>query len=529
METPLSAPRKNITLLVVQTKGGKERMLSMEQIYHIKYLKNHKGKSLREISKETGHHFETVRKYVEKENFNIAIPQKRKRKSKLEPFKHLIDQWLRDDLSSWHKQRHTAQRIYDRLKEIYGDEFDVSDRSVRKYVAAKKQELYKENEGFIPLMHYPGEAQADFGQAQFIEKGIKYDGYYLTLSFPYSNAGYIQLFKSENQECLLEGLKNIFEYIGGSPREIWFDNASTIVDAIRKEGERDINKGFQRFMLHYNFISNFCNANSGHEKGHVENKVGYVRRNLLVPIPEFDDIREFNKELLKKCELDMHRKHYNKAGTIAELFNEDKEALIQLPKIPFEVFRLEASKADNYGKVKYDGRIYSSSPEQAGKQVWVKAGAYEVAMLDSDYREIIRHDRLYGDQKESMKWVPYLEMMAKRPNALKYTGFFKELPTTLQDYFNKCSYEEKKAALKALARMVDNSDISLATEAFEYTISKGLYDADSIWAYYCRLISKAVDGIDIKVADKVPELKEYYTDTSIYDKLLSGGDSGWRQ
>jgi len=128
-----------------------------------------------------------------------------------------------------------------------------------------------------------------------------------------------------------------------------------------------------------------------------------------------------------------------------------------------------------------------------------------------------------------MKWVPYLEMMAKRPNALKYTGFFKELPTTLQDYFNKCNYEEKKAALKALARMVGNSDIGLATKAFEYTIAKGLYDADSIWAYYCRIISKAADMIDVKVPDKVPELKEYHTDTSIYDKLLSGGGNGWRQ
>lgn len=108
METPLLAPRKNITLLVVEAKGGKERMLSMEQIYHIKYLKNHKGKSLREISRETGHHFDTVRKYVEKEDYNISMPQKQKRRGKLEPFKHLIDQWLKDDIFSWHKQRHTA-------------------------------------------------------------------------------------------------------------------------------------------------------------------------------------------------------------------------------------------------------------------------------------------------------------------------------------------------------------------------------------------------------------------------------------
>lgn len=115
--------------------------------------------------------------------------------------------------------------------------------------------------------------------------------------------------------------------------------------------------------------------------------------------------------------------------------------------------------------------------------------------------------------------------MAKRPNALKYTGFFKKLPNTLQDYFNKCNYEEKKAAIKALARMVTNTNIDIATRAYEYTIGKVLYDADSIWAYYCRIISRAADAMDIKV----PGLKEYHIDASIYDKLLSGGGNGWRQ
>lgn len=309
----------------------------------------------------------------------------------------------------------------------------------------------------------------------------------------------------------------------------WFDNMSTAVDAICKEGVRDINKGFLRFAMHYAFFSNFCNPISGNEKGHVENKVGYHRRNFLVPIPEFNDIREFNNKLLDLCEKDMQRRHYKKDQSIAELFMEDKQALHKLPKVPFEVFRLEKVKADNYGKVKFDGRIYSSSPEYANRQVWVKAGASIVEVMGANYHTIMIHPRLYGSQKESTKWEPYLELMAKRPTALKYTGFFKQLPPTLKDYFEKCDQEAKRAGLRILVKMVKRSGIEASTRAFEETLQKGLKDADSIWAYYCRITMKDSQVESMEVPAWVPEVKEYSTDASVYDTLLKGGNLSWKQ
>ena len=78
-------------------------------------------------------------------------------------------------------------------------------------------------------------------------------------------------------------------------------------------------------MMHYGFQSNFCNPNSGHEKGSVENKVGYHRRNMLVPIPEFKDLKEYNKELLLTCDQDMNRMHYKGYGMIKDLFQEDRQ------------------------------------------------------------------------------------------------------------------------------------------------------------------------------------------------------------
>ena len=494
----------------------------MDQIYRIRYLRKFEGKSLRNITKITGHDFETVKKYAEKDNFNLEPRIKQKRQGKLAPYEDVVRDWLKKDLDAPYKQRHTAKRIYDRLKEKY-PEFDSSDRSVRTLVAKLKEELNLQKEGFLPLEHPAGEAQVDFGSATFIENGVEYEGNYLNISFPYSNGGYTQLFKAENQECLLEGLKAIFEHIEGVPTAIWFDNMSTAVKKIKAHGERDLTQGFLRFMMHYGFQSNFCNPNSGNEKGSVENKVGYHRRNLFVPIPEFRDLKEYNKELLNKLDKDMDRKHYIKSALIRDLFLEDQKEFFKLPEVPFEVYKYEFAKADNYGKIKFDTKIYSSSPNMANKQVTIKIGAYDVEILDDDSNLVVRHNRLYGEQKESMIWIPYLELMAKRPTALKYTGFFNQLPTTLKSFLESCDYESRKKTLRTFVDMTIDSNIESAIDAFEEGIKCGARDADGIWATYSRLNSGSLPEVDIILPSTVPTLREYSPNINEYDQLITRG------
>lgn len=191
-------------------------MLTMIQRHHIKHLAFHKGKNYSEISR--GHDFKTIKKYAEMENWsNLAPSKKALRKSKLDPFKPIIDRWLKDDLRAPVKQRHTAKRVFDRLKEEFGSKFNASQRTVQYYVVEKKKELFNKEEAALPLEHPPGEAQADFGEVVIVENGEEIKTYYLALSFPYSNASYEQIFRGQNQECLLEGLKRIFEYINGIP------------------------------------------------------------------------------------------------------------------------------------------------------------------------------------------------------------------------------------------------------------------------------------------------------------------------
>lgn len=195
---------------------------TMDQIHRIREMYYQQDKNISEIATETGFNWKTVKKYVDMEDFSSPPPKsENSHESKLDAFKPLIDSWLETDKLAPRKQRHTAKRIFRRLQTERAG-FNCSYRLVAMYVSLKKKELHlNKKDGSIPLQHRPGEAQVDFGFADFYENGKLYhEAKYLVISFPYSNGGYLQLNYGENLECLLEGLVSMFEYIGGVPSEI---------------------------------------------------------------------------------------------------------------------------------------------------------------------------------------------------------------------------------------------------------------------------------------------------------------------
>lgn len=503
-------------------------MLTMTQIKNIKKLYYSKGKKVTEIASITGHNYRTVLKYLKKDNYNnntdVNKIEKRGRPTKIDPVIPIIDEWLLKDKTAPVKQRHTAKRIYDRLKQEYAELLDVKYRTIASYVTHKKKEIYKDEEGYLPLEHPKGEAQVDFGQAEFYENEKIIRGHYLNMSFPYSNGCYTQLFRGENHECLLEGMKKIFEHIKRVPYKIWFDNLSAAV-IIGKNRERNLVEQFERFALHYGFEINFCNPNSGHEKGNVENKVGYVRRNLFVPIPHFNDINEFNKDLLKLGDLDMQRPHYRKNEQTAKLFEDEKNLMFCLPKNEFEVCRIKNVITDKYSKAEFETNRYSTSPVYSKQEVILKITAQEVIVMNKDYKIIVIHDRIYSKNKESMKWHPYLEALAKKPNAIKYTHFFNELPDIWKNYINSQDREGKRKSIYGLMRMIegDNKEgLINATLALEKTIGNSVYDVDSIITTYYRI--KNMNNIvinEINLKEDVPKVREYIPDINSYDHLYN--------
>jgi transposase len=505
-------------------------LLTMTQVHDIRKFYFEEGKSIAQISRDSGHDRKTVRMCIEKEDWNKKETgtQKASEFPKLDPFKADIDGWLTDDKKAKRKQRHTAKRVYERLIKEYGDTFDCSYRTVAGYVSKRKEEIYGKRTGYLPLEHIPGEAQADFGDADYYENGRLYSGKYLNISFPYSNKGYFQLFKGENQECLFEGMVTIFEHIGGVPQRIWFDNASTIVTKVLKNGERNLTNDFLKFMAHYRFEAAFCNVESGHEKGSVEAKVGYHRRNMLVPVPRFQCLAKFNNELLEQCEIDAQREHYRKDGTIEELYRDDHAALLDLPTVPLDVSKYTTVKTNGYGRFYLNNGLheYSVSPKNANSRVLVKITANEIIPLDDSHREIIRHERFYGDYKQqSMKWLPYLTQLSRCPGALKYTGIYQMLPENVKEYLEKCTKSDKGKVLHVIAKLTEQSGFESAVETVDNALKYDVADIDSLINLHSRIHGNVVEFAPIRLVGNIPELIRVTPNLAAYDlSLVKAGD-----
>ena len=497
-------------------------MLHMDEIDYIRKIEQFEDVSLREICRRTGKHYKTVKKYIEMEDFNKTYKKPQPQLSLLNPLKPIIDKWLETDMKVPRKQRHTVKRIYDRLQQEYPEQLEVKLRTVQYYVSAKKKELYEDkSKGHIPLQHPPGEAQVDFGEFIYYDSNERVQkGYNLTVSFPYSNAAYCQSFKGQNQECLLQGMKNIFEYIELVPHRMVFDNLSAAVISIEKDKSRKLTDGFTRFVNHYRFEAAFCNPRAGWEKGNVEAKVGYERRNFFVPVPSVSDFNKLNNDLFEACDNDMNRKHYKQGCNISTLFIEDKTAMLPLPITPYNVAKLITCKADKYGKIMFDTNKYSASPAVALRPVYLEIKSDEIIVMDEKYNVIVTHPRLYSKGNESMNWQPYIALMARRPKALKFTSFYNDLPNIWQNYFTEVDEKTKRETLYVLNQMLQEHSIAIATDALSATLANGVKDSASILASYQRITNKNYIVGDITLGANIPLMPSYSTDVSPYDALL---------
>jgi transposase len=494
------------------------------------------GKTISQISRATGRDRKTVRGIIGRDDWNMPPPEPEGGDicPKLDPFKTIIDEWLEEDKKAKKKQRHTSKRVYDRLRKETEtkDRFNCSYESVNKYVRQKKKEIFGERpEGYIPLTHAPGEAQADFGTAEYIEIGKRKEGKYLNMSFPFSNQGYQQLFPGENAECLFEGMKNIFIHIGGVPREIWFDNTSTIVTEIIKGGGRTVTEKFERFSTHYGFKAVFCNPSAGNEKGSVENKVGYHRRNMLVPVPRLKSLDEFNERLLGLCDDDAEREHYRIDADIGELFKEDKLALLPLPQVEFDTAAHMSVKTDKYAIFTLDKcHEYSTAPKFAQSRIRVKLTSQTVTVMDEEFKDIVTHPRLYGkEHSRSMMWIPYLSQLSIRPRAVKYSGVYEMLPANVRRYISESTGGDISDIIRMIAELTKKSGWDLAVETVSKAIDYQAHDADSLFALHRRLHMNVPELPPIDLPAGLPEIKQFIPDLSAYDACITkGGDTNAR-
>ena len=221
------------------------------------------------------------------------------------------------DLRMPFKQRHTAARVYERLVAERG--FTGSYSSVQRWIKRWRQEHREQSDGFAELEWAPGSAQVDFGRARAVVAGVERVVRFLVASFPYSNMRWVVALPGETSECVCQGLLWIFGRMGMAPRMVVFDNAVGVGHR-RPDGTAARTRLFSLFCAHYGFEPRFRYPYSGHGKGSVENAVGFVRRNLMVPMPSAESFQTLTRVGLDACERVAGSDHYRHDVPVIELF-----------------------------------------------------------------------------------------------------------------------------------------------------------------------------------------------------------------
>ena len=276
-------------------------------------------------------------------------------------------------------------------------------------------------------------------------------------------------------------------------------------------------KLFQQMRAHYRFSVRFCNPQSGHEKGNVESKIGYTRRNMFVPEPVFDEVETYNRQLLDRHEVKAEEIHYKKLLPIKELYRADERALMPLPGKPFDVCRYQYLKTDGYGKVHLDGRHhYSTRPEYGGQEVLVAIRAHTIDILDEHKQVVVQHTRQFGSRRsDTVDYRTSLAMLMRNAGSWQNSGIRELVSPALKEVMDRQPRDQLQATLRAMHQLTTTYSFETAIQALEAGIRinrTGFCDT----AVLAARISEY--GLDT-AAEQGPDLK-------IYDSLLDDVAAG---
>jgi len=369
--------------------------------------------SKRQILRETGMHWKTLEKILKHSQPPDYGGAKIREKPKIGPYLAEIGQILEADKQVPKKQRHTAKRIFERLqKEGYAGGYTQVKVAVRE-IRQRSREV------FVPLVHRPGEAQVDFGFALVNVAGRLRKCPFFVMTLPYSGAIFVQVFERISTEVYWEAHRQAFEFFGGVPWRITYDNDRTMVAKILGAHERELTQGFLQLKSHYLFDTHFCQVRRANEKGVVESMVKYARLNFMVSVPQVRDLKELNERLQAECREDRKRRIRGKEACKEALLPKDQAAFLPLPVVPFDACRKASTTANSLSLVRFDRNDYSVPVRYGHHPVVVKGYVDRVEICHKD-RRIATHRRLWGKEGVSFEPTHYLALLERKPGALDH-------------------------------------------------------------------------------------------------------------
>jgi hypothetical protein len=241
---------------------------------------------------------------------------------------------------------------------------------------------------------------------------------FFVMALPYSDASFVMAFERECTETFWEGHVRAFEFFGGVPRRITYDNTKVAVSQILGRARR-LTQGFLQLKSHHLFDHHFCRVARGNEKGVVEGQVKFTRLNFFVPVPQVRDLAALNTHLHQRCTEDQRRRLRGQKETKAELLVEDQKTFLPLPTSAFDACRKVLTRASSLSLVRLDGNDYSVPVRWAHHPIVAK-GYCDQVVLCADGGEVARHARNWDDEQVCFEPLHYLALLETKPGALDH-------------------------------------------------------------------------------------------------------------
>lgn len=439
------------------------------------------GESKRRILRETGMHWKTLKKILAHGSPPGYISSEPRRKTKLGPYQERIKAILEADKQAPSKQRHTAKRIFERLQtEGFTGGYTIVKDAVRE-LRLTTREVY------VPLTHTPGEAQVDYFEAQAVLGDVQRKVHGFLMALPYSDAFFMACFDRECTESFQEGHVRAFNYFGGAPRRISYDNSRIAISAITGVHERELTDGFLQLASHYSFRHHFCTVRRANEKGVVEGTVKYARNNFMVPLPVARDLADLNRQLEEACRRDLDRRLRGRGSVKSELLKEDQAQFLALPVTPFDACAKHRTRVNSLSLVRFDRNDYSVPVRYGHHRVMVK-GYVDRVLIYEDDRLIALHERVWAKEQTIFEPAHYLGLLERKPGGLDYGRPFLELH--LPDCFGllrrRMEAELDSKGTKeyiAVLRLLEQYSLRRLTRAVEQALRVNAVNSDVVKLY----------------------------------------------
>jgi transposase len=395
-------------------------MLTVDRFARIRQL-HRDGLTLRQIASQLGHSPKTILKALaqpEPTPYTLAQPRTA---PVFGPFRIIVDAILAADETAPKKQRHTARQIYRRLVAEHG--YTGGYDQVRRHLTDRRLAA---RETFIPLDHSPGHrCEADFGHIHVDFPDGRRLVPVLLVTWSSSNAPFAIALPTERTEAILHGLCEAFAFFGCVPKELWWDNPTTVAIHIGRGRERTLHPRYAALASHYTFVAKFCLPATPQEKPRVENRVKDLQRQWATPVPQVASLVELNTHLRQCCVAARDRTSGDNTMSVGERFHQDQAAALPVPPRPFEACVIHPGAADKYQTVAFDGNRYSVPRRWAFRTVTVK-GFIDRVEIVADSRVIATHRRSYGTHEKILDPRHFLVVLEHKPAALDHAPVYRD-------------------------------------------------------------------------------------------------------